>query len=156
MSITPDAIPPTITEAIQAFYSQAIADFLAKMDHAIAAGEEFLENWEFEAQTLPDLRQEANRAGIPQPVLDAFDYYAQDVMDQDWGVVHGGTVAIEDQLTYVVRTITDGDDGWLEVFSQDGTPIGVARTNAEKSAWGDCATLRAQVQSGELPEEIGG
>jgi hypothetical protein len=152
VSITPDSIQ----EAIKSFYSKAIAEFLAKMDQAIAAGEEFLENWEFDAQSLPDLRQDANRAEIPQPVLDAYSYYAQEVMDQDWGVVHAGRVTIDDQLTYVVRVITDGDDGWLEVFGQDGTPIGTARTNAEQSCWGDCETLRAQVQSGEMPEEIGG
>jgi hypothetical protein len=151
VTITPD----DIQEAIRSFYSKAIAEFLAKMDQAIAVGEDFLENWEFDAQSLPDLRQDAN-AEIPQPVLDAYRYYAQEVMDQDWGVVHAGRVTIEDQLTYVVRVITDGDDGWLEVFGQDGTPIGTARTNADQSYWGDCETLRAQVQSGELPGEIGG
>jgi hypothetical protein len=148
VSITPDTI--------QAFYSQAIGDFLAKMDRAIAAGEDFLENWEFNAQTLPDLRQDANRSEMPQPVLDAFDYYATEVMDQDWGVVFVATVPIADQSTYVVRVMTDGDDGWLEIFNEQGEPIGTGRTNEGLTYWGDCTEIRAQVQSGDIPEPIMG
>lgn len=140
--------------AICQFYSQAIEAFLERMDRAIDADEEFTENWEFEAHALPDLRYVPNRVPVPAPVLDSFDYYTAEVMDQDWGVVFVATVPIGDQSTYVVRVMTDGDDGWVEIFDNQGEPIGTGRTNEGLTYWGDCAEIRAQVQSGDIPEPI--
>jgi hypothetical protein len=61
---------------------------------------------------------------------------------------------VGDQPVYAVRVTTDGDDGWLELYDERGTELGVGRTYVELIAWGDRATIRAAVENGEFPPEL--
>ncbi|MBW4654902.1 MAG: hypothetical protein KME20_17950 [Kaiparowitsia implicata GSE-PSE-MK54-09C] len=91
---------------------------------------------------------------LPTPVQAAYDYYAKTVMERDWGSVTLHRTTVDERRLLIVRVQTDGDDGWIEVFDQAGTCLGVGRTYLELVAWGDPETLRAQVETGELPPQL--
>ncbi len=103
---------------------------------------------------LTPLQVAQNRDGIPQRVLDAYKFYDEYVMQQDWGSVTLARVAIADQDTYVIRVTTDGDDGWLEIFDTTGKVLGAARTYLELVSWGEIKPIRAAVDTGEYPAEL--
>lgn len=103
---------------------------------------------------LTPLQISQNRDGIPQRALDAYKFYDEHVMQQDWGSVTLARVAIADQDTYVIRVTTDGDDGWLEVFDPTGKVLGAARAYLELVSWGEIKAIRAAVDTGEYPAEL--
>jgi hypothetical protein len=113
------------------------------------AQERFLDEY-----TIPHEAVEQEAATIPPGVRDAYAYYLGTVEAQDWGSVRLYRVPVGDQPVYAVRVTTDGDDGWLELYDEQGTELGVGRTYLELVGWGDRATIRAQVQSGEFPPQL--
>jgi hypothetical protein len=91
---------------------------------------------------------------LPSSVQAAFVYYWSNVEQRDWGSVRLYTVEILGAQTFAVRTTTDGDDGWLEIYAADGSLLGAARTYLELVAWGNPVALRAQTSTGEFPSEL--
>lgn len=92
--------------------------------------------------------------GLPNSVLLAFNFYDETVMQQDWGSVQIFQLEIDEQPIYVVDTITDGDDGWLEVYSVQGNLLGAARRYIELLAWKELAEIRDSVAVGSFPTEL--
>ena len=111
--------------------------------------ERFLDAYKIPRETM---QQEASL--VPPTVRDAYAYYRGTVEAQDWGSVRLYRVPVRDQPVYAVRVTTDGDDGWLELYDDQGTELGVGRTYLELVGWGDRATIRAQVENGEFPPEL--
>ncbi len=68
----------------------------------------------------------SGRVGVPEEVLQAFDFYYR-VENADWGSVSLHHGSLGGHAVYAVFTTTDGDDAWLEVFSDAGTPVLSAR-----------------------------
>ncbi len=93
----------------------------------------FFETFDFNRMdTLPrgrrlDVRPgQGGRADVPAQVLAGFDHYYP-AERADWASVslHEGRVA--GQSIYALAMTTDGDDGYLEVYKKDGTPLTSAR-----------------------------
>jgi len=66
------------------------------------------------------------RDGLPAAVLSGFDWYYQ-AEDADWASCGLWRVTLGGAEVYLLYTSSDGDDGWLETFSTDGTPALSAR-----------------------------
>lgn len=79
-----------------------------------------------------------NNQEIFHNVLGIYDFYLK----------HGDTscsiskVKIKEYNTYAIRVITDGDDGWLEIFNEQGESLGAARTYLEVISWQKPESLR--------------
>lgn len=76
-----------------------------------------------------------DRHGLTARVLKSFDYYYR-AEAADWASVslHRGKLGNHDVCA--IYMTTDGDDGYLEVLTDDGTPLASARLYAEKMlAW---------------------
>lgn len=99
-----------------------------------------------------DLSDEKVRSTVPHPVLEAYDYYLNQI--SDWGSVSVAQEKIQNQDIYAVTVNTDGDDGWAELFDTAGQELGAARTLCEKVAWGDMNTVRSYTKNSELPSEL--
>jgi hypothetical protein len=88
-------------------------------------------------------------------VREAFEFYKKHFEDKDIGSVRDYVVPAASKTTYAIRVRTDGDDGYLEVYDEEGKFLAAGRTYIEVVAWGSCEWLRAQAaQPGELPPEL--
>lgn len=101
-----------------------------------------------------DLSDKKVRSTIPQPVLEAYNYYYKQVESADWGAVVASEETIQNQAVYAITVSTDGDDGWVELFDRTGQNLGAARTLEEWTAWGDTAAIRAYTQNSAFPKEL--
>jgi hypothetical protein len=115
----------------------------------------YLEDREDLAELWMDhkLTQEQQQ-GLPEEVLQAFNFYDETVMQQDWGSVRIFQLEVAGQSIYVVDTVTDGDDGWLEAYSTQGDLLGAARRYIELLTWKELAEIRDSVAVGSFPEEL--
>jgi hypothetical protein len=101
-----------------------------------------------------NLTDEEERSRVPKSVLDAYDYYVEEVESADWGSVTATIEKIQSQDVFAVTVKTDGSDGWVELFDRDGKKLGAARTLEEWTSWGDTEQIRAFTQDSELPPEL--
>lgn len=104
--------------------------------------------WEWQREIL---------SALPAPVRAAYEYYDTHVQQADWGTVALWKAAAEGDGAniYAVHVTTDGDDGWLELYAEDGGWLGGARRYLELLAWDDdVAALRALVASGDYPPAL--
>ena len=62
-------------------------------------------------------------ATLPKGVQEAFNFYFKHVETEDWGSVSVYKLNVQGQAAYAVRTGTDGDDGYIEVFNFAGKRI---------------------------------
>jgi len=137
--------------AARAFIVGALKAFEKARFDANERREEHLEPFwpEFKVSLKPD---------FPLPVEQAYNYYFENVQEADWGNANlyllPKGAAISAQMVYVIRVTTDGDDGWVELYDEAGTELGVGRTLLELVEWGERNTIRAMVQSGEFPLEL--
>jgi hypothetical protein len=103
-------------------------------------------------QSLGTLRNAADRTQVPGPVREACDFYCRNVLEQDWGNVRVFRISVQGELTFAVRVISDGGDGWLEVFDGRGGLLGTARTDCGLVLWRPQEEIRRRVSEG-LPLE---
>jgi len=101
-----------------------------------------------QAQTTATLKP------LPAAVQAAYQFYQEQLVQPDRGNVSLTQRPMADALVYVIAGRTDGDDGWLEVYGEDGTSLGFGRTYIELIAWVDQTTLRQQVETGEFPDTL--
>ncbi len=135
-----------VTEVQQAYETQ-IRSFFADESQADAQERILLQHaWPLEPFAMPSLQDASNREGMPQAVLDAYDYYTTNVMEQDWGTVHSVTLLVGEHITFSIYVETDGSDGWLEIYDIEGALLGAARTELGNVAWGEQGEIRRQVQ----------
>jgi hypothetical protein len=109
------------------------------------AGQWFLFAFRLERALLPTL---------PEPVRQAYAFYFHAVEAHDWGNVYLYGVSLAGTPLYIIRTTTDGDDGWVELYDGAGALLGAGRTYIELVAWGEQATIRSQVATGDFPPAL--
>ncbi len=91
---------------------------------------------------------------LPAAVAEAYQYYFTAVERADWGNVYLLSPNIDGRPFYMIYVTTDGDDGWIELYSLDGSTLGTARRYLELVSWGDQTTLRQQTRTGEFPTAL--
>ncbi len=91
---------------------------------------------------------------LPATVTAAYDFYFAAVEAADWGNVYLLAPTIQGRNCYLIFVTTDGDDGWLELYRPDGSPLGTARYYLELVSWGEKALLRQQTRTGEFPATL--
>lgn len=72
-------------------------------------------------------------------------------MDEDWGSVDIHRWELNGKPLYVVRTDTDGSDGWLELYDADGTALGYGRTDWSWPVWAAKGDVRRSVFGDDPP-----
>ena len=138
---------------IRAEFETRLREYWARQYAAARQGVDGQERF-LEAYQIPRETVEQEGSTVPPRVQEAYAYYRNTVEAQDWGSVALYRVPVGEQPIYAVRVTTDGDDGWLELYDEQGTELGVGRTYLELVAWGDRALIRAQVENGEFPPEL--
>ncbi len=104
--------------------------------------ESFLQSYAVDRAQLPQL---------PAKVQDAHQYYFENVEEKDFGVVRLHQVMLTDEQVYVIYVTTDGDDGWVELYSEEGTELSIGRLYLELVGWGTKKFLRGQTETGKFP-----
>jgi hypothetical protein len=148
----------TWEESVRQFY---IEGFNQHYEYAKQARSQHLELWEFlESQSIEFegdiimefflnvtalgwMKDSKNRVGIPGAVLEAYDFYKAIRHEQ----VTVSKVSVQDRNTYAVRVRTDGDDGWLEVFDDQGKLIGSSLTFLDIVSWEDREAIREKFKT---------
>lgn len=96
---------------------------------------------------------------MPNSVRHAWRFYASRMEPQGRGVVDlSHFVLNEDDELWVVRATTPNDDGWIELYNEEGQWLEAGRSATELIAWieseAELPALRAQVETGALPEAL--
>lgn len=121
--------------------------------HWLARYRAYIRNEEANASFLEE-HTVANRMATPQPVHEAYEFYAHHISARDIGAVQVLHVPNDAGDTYAVYTTTDGDDGWIEIYTPDGQLLGAGRFYIELVAWGARDEIRALVGTQELPPRL--
>ncbi len=79
---------------------------------------------------------------LPSKVKKAYDFYYKKVEEADFGTVRIYQITIENVPVYAVTVVTDGDDGYLEIYSHQDEEIACGMNDSEVIVWGDQATTR--------------
>jgi len=125
-----------------------------KRAEALKAQENGVQSLQASPGVSLDLKDEKVRSTLPQPVLEAYDYYFDTVESADWGSVSVSKEAIQNQDVFAVTVSTDGDDGWAELFDAKGQKLGAARTLSQWVNWGETDAIRAYTENSALPTEL--
>lgn len=95
----------------------------------------------------------AEESSAPENVRNAAEYYNEAC--DDWGSASIHQLQSSKNGTcFIVSVTTDGDDGWLEVFSEQGEPLAAARRYIELLSWGQTDEIRAYAENGEFPADL--
>jgi hypothetical protein len=142
------------SDIVREFYQTQYQEYWTRAYHFYVNSNE-----DFQQELLGDYQiavwqDRQNRSGIPASALAAYDFYVANIEARDIGVVRTYRIPVAAQDTFAVRVTTDGDDGWLEVFDQDGTALGCARTYIELIGWTSTDEVREQVNTGEFPASL--
>lgn len=140
----------TLAEIVKTYVTQELHDYWLERyrDYLEDREPDSYEIWSEGALNTEQLKE------APESVFAAFSFYNENVMQQDWGSVKVYKLEIEEQLLYAVHTITDGDDGWLEVYDEKGNLLGAARRYIELLAWGEVEAIRNTVEHTDFPAEL--
>jgi ribosomal protein L7/L12 len=132
-------------ESVRQFY---VEGFRQHYENQRQASSQDLELWEFlEVQGIQSqgdivieffiyvnalgwMKEPKNREGVPQAVLDAYDFYSpsncQNIVAK---------ILVQKRNTYAVRVGTPGEGGWLEIFDEQGKLLGSALTICDVVGW---------------------
>jgi hypothetical protein len=142
-------------ESVRQFY---VNGFRNHYEDVCQASSQDLELWEFlEAQgvelqgdivtefflnvnALGSMKEPNNRIGIPEQVLEAYDFYVG--REQ----VKVAKVLVEGRDTYAVRTGTCGEGGWLEIFDDQGEIVAFALVLLDVVRWEDQSVVREKFE----------
>jgi hypothetical protein len=111
----------------------------------ISEGEGFLEKEAFDFYSTPEKINE-----LPESVIAAYNYYHTDSI----GYARVCEISCDDVLTYAVCDLTDGDDGWLEIYDISGSKIAAGRTYIELISWCKIEEIRSQARTSEFPPDL--
>lgn len=132
---------------VQQWYTDVLYNYVLTSYRAYITGEEyepgFLEEYSLTRDDCP-----------PIAARMAAEFYDECIAQQDLGSVSIFHPIVDDISTYAVYVTTDGDDGWLEVYADDGTLFGAARYYLELIVWGNQDVLRSMATTGEYPPEL--
>ena len=113
---------------------------------------EYLEDLETDAEIWGD--REVKPEQLTESARTTYQFYLEKVEMQDWGSVRAYRLEIEREAIDIIYVVTDGDDGWLEVYDAAGNLLGAARRYIELLAWGNVADLREQVETLDFPPDL--
>lgn len=82
---------------------------------------------------------------LPNNVKEAYNFYKVNVEDADFGSAGVYQISVDAVPVYAVIVTTDGDDGYLEIYSQTGEEIACGQNDYEVIHWSDKATTRADL-----------
>jgi hypothetical protein len=121
MAINPVASKPTTHPTNSAAQlTKAAKDFLTGIDWSVDSLPKNLKALDT-ADTNPERMKQI--AKLPKGVQEAFQFYFKHCEKEDWGSVGVYKANVNGQAVYVVRTGTDGDDGYIEAFNFAGKRI---------------------------------
>jgi hypothetical protein len=147
-------MPRNLAQAARDFYEKAVRAHVLARHRAYLKGEEFGQDFLQEYRLQWDNWRE-NEPGLPDEVHTAHLFYIQHFTDEDIGSDRVFQFPVNGKEVYAVRTTTDGDDTWVELYDAKGKFLAAARTDLDVVAWGDRDWLRAQVSNtGEYPPEL--
>ncbi|KJH73576.1 hypothetical protein [Aliterella atlantica] len=147
-------------EPRNATYTTNFGDYLVSdsmlRDDDLVPDRETIREWndDLEYEILEDLEIDPRFLGIedkinqlPDSVWESCRFYSKNISEQDWGNVYTLRITIENQDTLIIRTTTDGSDGWLEVFDSQGVYLAAARIseNGDGIAWRPMHQIREYV-----------
>jgi len=93
-----------------------------------------------------------NEENLPNPVKEAITYYMEQIERNDLGTVQLRELDIH--KAFIVSTTTDGDDGWIELYSEKGQAIGYGRTFIELISWGEKDAIRKMTLDSSFPADM--
>jgi hypothetical protein len=134
-------------ETVRRAFEEALAAYWRRRGDAYLAGDEldehFLEErWLHHAAPLPEVVAEARR------------FYFERFDATDSGTVSAVEITVDGRVAYAICTTTDGDDGWIEVFDEDGTALGAGRRYIELIDWGARDVIRGTTSTGAFPASL--
>ncbi|HEY3449024.1 MAG TPA: hypothetical protein VGK67_21865 [Myxococcales bacterium] len=120
--------------AINPVASKPVSNNAGGIPQLTKAAKDFLTGIDWTAEKLPkqltsidtaDTNPERMKqiAKLPKGVQEAFNFYFKHVENEDWGSVSAYKLNLNGQQMYAIRTGTDGDDGYIEVFNFAGKRI---------------------------------
>ncbi len=147
-------MPRSLAQAAREFYEKAVREQVLNEYRAYLEGEEY-EHGFLEEYRLQWENWRENEPGLPGEVYAAHLFYVKHFTDEDIGSDRIFKFPVNGKDVYAVRTTTDGDDTWVELYDARGKFLAAARTHLDVVAWGTRDWLRAQVaQTGEYPPEL--
>lgn len=102
-------------------------------------------NSDGEQDFVSDLGTDVDVNELPNNVKQAYDFYKENVEDADFGCARVYSIPVDNVPVYAVAVITDGDDGYLEIYSKSGEEIACGKNDCDTINWSDKATTRADV-----------
>lgn len=87
---------------------------------------------------------------IPTPVKIAYEYFFNEV--EGWTRLC--KVPFGSNFSYAICVLTDGDDGWIEIYDSEGSLIASGRTYLELIGWGDFNEIRDFVTTLDYPSSL--
>ena len=63
-------------------------------------------------------------------------------------------VVFGNDFSYTICVLTDGDDGWIEIYDDEGNLIASGRTYIELIGWGDFNEIRKFVTTLDYPSSL--
>ncbi|MEM6398277.1 MAG: hypothetical protein AAF741_18140 [Bacteroidota bacterium] len=121
----------------------------AWMAHWKADYAAYLADRDFDVKFMID-QQQADDSQAPDRVQRAFRYYSENVENEDFGWVR----LFRHPTYWAVLTTTDGDDGWIELYTPEGETLTGGRSWLELIHWDERDVLRGQTKTGDLPDEL--
>jgi ribosomal protein L7/L12 len=132
-------------ESVRQFY---VEGFKQHYENSFQAGSQNLELWEllesqgveFQGDIVTEfflnvndlgwMKDPKNRVGIPEAVLDAYDFYSAGNCQ-----IKVARIPVQERDTYAVRAGSPGEDGWLEIFDEQDKLLGSATTLCDVIGW---------------------
>ncbi len=150
---------PVVVEFARGFYEGEVQEYWQQRYNAYLNDEDF-DVYAWEVYQVD--REDSNHPGT---IRDSVQFYVEQVENKDFGVVRlykipfdaedlSGLEEVDELSLFVNQVLTDGDDGWIELFDGQGRALGYGRTYIELVAWGLKNTIRELVESGEFPAEL--
>jgi hypothetical protein len=147
-------MPRNLAQAARDFYDKAVREQILNEYRTYLRGEEYEKKFLQEYCLEWDNWRE-NEPGLPDEMYAAHLFYIKHFADEDIGGDRVFKFPVGGKDVYAVRTTTDGDDTWVELYDGRGKFLAAARTHLDIVAWGTRDWLRAQVaQTGEYPPEL--
>ncbi len=138
---------------LKEYYGQRYRAYLGSQKGGKDPEELYPKSTELGPQAIRVSREDVGK--VPEEVREAYAFYYQHFEEADIGSARVYRVPAGKTPTLAVRVLTDGDDGYLEVYDAKGKFLAAGRTYIEVVAWGTREWLRAQAANpGDLPPEL--
>jgi hypothetical protein len=133
-------------EDVKQQYSSLFLEYNQKQHKIYLDGEDsedyLLGEFDLEVFSHPEVFNQ-----IPQPVRLAYEYYSDNV--EGWPRLC--KVPSSNGFSYAICETTDGDDGWLEIYDENGSLIACGRIYLELIGWVTIDEARGYVKTLDYP-----